>query len=355
MAAPAPPSPYLDPAPFLRYIDPGERALVLCFALGAGVIEPQLSSLGRQLAEELAATLRVHAGFVTLAQNLVAFEDGVGGGDDADARPTLKRPVFAVFHSLPQTRIVRDVCRRFGASLALTGRLLADGPELSLGLNLIDVERLTLLASLHRVFTRDALPAQLVEASADLLARFVELPREALLARAAEVVGTQSYRALFNWAMARDIERQADIDGASAAVGKQGTRLLERLLYALEDDPLYLPPLDALIRYAAQWHADRDEAHLRQLAKGLAKVRLVRPAFGMLVAEAWRAVGETAQAREALEGLVRVFPKTAQAHFMLGLFEEKERPKIAHQHFMEALKLDPTRELYRRKVYPASE
>jgi hypothetical protein len=345
--------PLLDPAPFLRYIDPGAQSLVLCFALGAGVVEPQLAVLGRQAAEELASTLRLFPGFVTLPQSLVAFADAPAEATEGE-RPTLKRPVFAVFHSLPQTRTVREVCRRFGASLALTGRLLADGPSLSLGLNLLDVTRLTLLASTHRTTSREALPDALAEASADLLGRFMETPRDALRDQAADLIGTSSYRALFNWAMARDIERQAELEGTSPTAGRLGSRLLERLLYALEDDPRYLPPLDALIRFAARWHEDRDDTRLRQLAQGLEKVQQARPTIGMLAAEAWRAVGELERAREGLAGLLRLFPNTAQAHFLLGLIEERERPKIAHQHFIEAVKLDPTRALYRGKAYPSA-
>lgn len=344
-----PQTPTLDPERFLRYGDPTQQMLLLCFALGIGAGEPQLAAIGRQIAEELAITLRAHQGFITLAQSLVALPDEPSPLlETSGGRPRV-RPAFAVFHSLPQTQIVRGVCRQLGASLALTGRLVGDGPTLTLGLNLVDIERATLLACSQRAFSRDTLPEQISEATADLLGHFCMVGREGLVKDALQAVGTRSYKAFYNWSMVRDLERQALLDGSSGG-HKSEPRIVERLLFALEEDPLYFNPLNALIERATQWQLQHNDARLRQMALGLGKVQQVRAGVGMLAAEAWRLLNEPDEARKVLKSLLDKHPATAQAHFLLGLIEEKARPQLAVQHFTEALKLDPTRALYREKV-----
>ncbi len=343
-----PHTPTLDPERFLRYGDPTQQMLLLCFALGIGAGEPQLAAIGRQIAEELAITLRAHKGFITLSQSLVALPDEPSPLlDTSGGRPRV-RPAFAVFHSLPQTQVVRGVCRQFGAPLALTGRLVGDGPTLTLGLNLVDIERATLLACSQRAFSRDMLPEQVAEATADLLGHFCAMHRENLLKDALQALGTRSYKAFYNWSMVRDLERQALLDGGGGQ--RSEPRIVERLLFALEEDPLYLNPLNALIERAAQWQLQHNDARLRQMAQGLAKVQQLRAGVGMLAAEAWRLLNEPDEARKVLKGLLDKHPTTAQAHFLLGLIEETARPQLAVQHFTEALKLDPTRTLYREKV-----
>ena len=333
----------LSPEPFLRYLDPTAETLLLSFALGTGVGEPQLAALGRQLAEEFARILQAHEGFVTLPQMLLATAQEPPLLGSEGGRPRI-RPAFAVFHSLPQTQIVQAVSRRLGAKIALTGRLLGDGGEFLLGVNLLDVDRLVLLGCAQREGTRETLPEMVAEIGAYLLARFIDQDKETLLKAATQSVGTRSYKAFYNWAQVRDLERRQ---------GKTDERrVIERLIFALRDDPLYTQPLTKVIELFNDLRTRGSVAEplLRQLARGLGGVALTRPAVGMIRSEAWRAVNERNEARSALEETLTQHGGVAQLHFMLGQLEETERPQIATRHYQEAYRINPTRDLYRDKA-----
>jgi len=330
-----PPPPLELEGDFGWYMDADADIVVACFPFGAGVGEPQIAQVGRQLAETFAQIFRLHSAFITVPQLLLVSESV------ESLEHTRIRSAFAVFHSLPQTRIVRQTARSFGARLAVTGRLLGEGNDFLFGVNVLDVERNLLLGCTQVQIPRDLLLDAVVDIGTHLLRRFVAVDADAMARQVSEIVGTRKLVAYTNWALACELQRRT--------LGEQvdERRLVERLGFALGADPLFLAPLQALVQLLEQTEDDRV---LAQIARSLAKIPISRPATGLVRAEALRRQGEVELAREALQDVIDQHPHTAQAHYLLGCLEEPIRPGAALRHFTEAHLLDPKRSLYKEKV-----
>lgn len=326
----------LEPDDFLWYGDASLDIVVGCFAFGTGVGEPMLARVGRQLAEDLAAILRLHPAFVTVPQML-----SVDSRDPHDEGKL--RSAFAVFYSLPETRLVREAARRLGARLALTGRLVGEGPTVHLGMNMLDVERVLLLGCSQVSAPREDLVEVTIDGAARLLGRFSSRPRAELVEQAGAIIGTRSYHAYFNWALAQDLERSAQAQQTPA----DERRLVQRLGWALRHDALFARPLHRMIDVL---YATHDQAVLREIATFMEQVALALPGVGLVHGEALRRMGEVQGARDVLERVVERFPYCAQGFYLLGELESAQRPRVAANHYRQAHLLEPRNAVYARKV-----
>jgi len=174
------------PEDFLWYMDDAQNHLVTCFAFGTGAGEPTLAPIGRQLAESLATILCLRDAFITVPQVFVTR----GQQTPTPLRDDRIQSAFAVFYSLPETRLVRKASRRLGARFALTGRIIGEGSEFLLGANLLDVERVLLLGSVQRQCPREALLEGIAELGAYFLGRFTDTPHDTLRDNASRAPGT---------------------------------------------------------------------------------------------------------------------------------------------------------------------
>lgn len=336
MTTPTSGAPQLEPESFLWYGDEGRDIVVGCFAFGTGIGEPMLARVGRQLAEDVAAILRLHPAFVTVPQLLA-----VDRPDPLDSSKV--RSAFAVFYSLPETRIVREAARELGARLALTGRLVGEGGNIHLGMNILDVERTLLLGCAQLGAAREDLVDAVIEGSVRLLSRFSARPRAELASEAAALLGTRSYHAYYNFALAMDLERTALASGERV----DDARMVQRLGWALRHDGKFVRALERMVSIV---YATQSEQALRETVTFLSQVELLLPGVGLLHGEALRRLGDVQGAREALEQVAERFPYCAQAYYLLGDLEASERPRVAANHYRQAAVLEPRNALYAEKV-----
>jgi hypothetical protein len=316
----------------LSYLDPRRERILACFSFGVGLAEPQLSRIGRQLAQDFAELLSLHEAFLPIVEHFVV------------EAPEQEAHRFVVFHSLPETRLLVDAARRLGASLALSGRLVGEGTQLQLGANLLDVERRTLLAVAWVEVERESLPQAVVDLALQLLGRFGVERSPSMIDDAFQILGTKSFRSYLNWALACDLERESLLSDNPVP----WARVVERLGFALEDDPTAAKPVRRLFELIEGQLLD--EKALRQLYRSLERVNIRQPAVGLLAAEAARRVDELERAESALQGLLAAFPHNAQGHFLLAQLLEREHPARAKMHYRQAASLDPHKALYRSKI-----
>lgn len=339
-----PNEPLIDPRDFDWYTDPETDVVVGCFSFGTGVAEADVAALGRQLAVELAEVLRIRQAFITVPHLLVVDERRPVALEDDDGRPG-PRPAFAVFRSLPETQIVRDASRQIGARLALTGRLMGAGLEFKIGVNLIDVERLTLLGCCSRTCEREALMETVADIGLYLLQRFLDTDEDALMAEVRDALGTQDYRAFYHWALACDMDR-----GAAAGIrALDAHRMMERLRFGVGRDPGYTRVLDRILDLFDDFMQAGDTASLLRLANTFEFAELAHPTLALMRAECLIACGERERAREVLGLCMTQFPSSPHAFYLMGTLEQPERPSLALTFFQRATERAPSHPLYRER------
>ncbi|MBH24276.1 MAG: hypothetical protein CMH57_07480 [Myxococcales bacterium] len=285
--------------------------LIEVFSIGCGARAQGYGPLARQLTDLLAHGLSGFDGLVARPHHLLGspldeatLDPNLEEGYDPSLDPNGELPdriAFILFSSLPSDALVRRLARERGVRLALSGRMVLEGRQVDLSMNLWDVEPPNLLWCRALFGDLEELPAMVSHAIA-LLAYSLQASgaetRELAAARAAERVGTRSYSALRHFAAATELLRRARLTPNRPL--NHGALPLS-LCAAIAADPDYEAPRIMLLEHSVARFKVGDQSYAQALLDRLSKLREPRLLFDLLRVEAHLCLGQTESATRQLD------------------------------------------------------
>ena len=281
------------------------RVGVAIFPLGAGAFNFQYGELGRQIAEELSVAFSSCPRVISIPQMLTYPETGSERSDN--------RIRFIINTGASELGVYRQAALELGCRLAVTGRLLFDGFEVTAVCNLWDVRRNLLLCPGLYEGEQDNIPT-MVSQMAKRLMGSLQISAPEVESGLSFLPSEISFKAFLNWSKARDILRRVSSRRGLTPL-RERLQALAQLGYALREAPdfqrarllfceLFVHTLDTP---EAFWE-------LREAIVGIPRVVVT---FGLLEAEVLKRLGERAAAANVLEETVAAFPKDERAYMAL--------------------------------------
>ncbi|MBR4986922.1 MAG: hypothetical protein IKY83_14405 [Proteobacteria bacterium] len=290
------------------------KRFVVCYSLGCGAgLSLQLSSLGRQICEDLAEILALNEGFVTVPQMLVVREQ-----PEIDYSVTRNACVFAVFYSLPETRWILDATRSIGGDIALTGRIMDDESGLILSVNMLDVRNGVLLFCGYETCEHQEIQLAVARLGAKILSHFTERSAASWQPDVQEMLGTVDYHAYANWMNMRELERRAQREGAPVPQG----RVVEHLTHALQADPHYIR---AGLKLCEMMSGQLERASYEFILRYLTAHANETEALSLIVVQCLARLGRRAEAESQLDRIIERHPGNGLFWLMRGCLRTDER------------------------------
>lgn len=297
---------------------PAPPRLITVFAPGCGAQTFGFGPLARQLADSIADGLNAFGGLLAQPHHLLGLDDpeaitdpnleeGFDPALDEDA-PLPDRIEFILFSSLPSDALVRRLALERGAPYAVSGRLVVEGQDVDLALNVWDVGPPNLLGCSALFGTLSELPelvAQVIGDTAWRLQADGAARRDQARDRAREALGTSNYHALRYYAAATDLLRRAALRPNARP---RSAELLATLCAALAEDPSYAAPRVLLLEQAVACLRRNDEAAIQALSRGLERLDPdAHMIFALLRIEAYVALGDLPAAETCLKRAAATF------------------------------------------------
>ena len=280
------------------------------FALGCGAGMRFRGALARQITDDIASALDRFETLNARPQHLIAvgepgqvdptLDEDEGGSqlDESGETPSLR---FILFSTLPADSVVRSITQASGDDLALSGRMVIDGDQVDLALNLWDVGPPNLLWCRLLFGYMEDLPEMVANVVAHLAHR-LEAPGAlflvAALAIARRSIGTRSDGALWAYSTVTDKIRRASLDEGFKL---RHSEIAAGLVSVLDIDPDYEAPRLLLVEHALDRLGARDEAYASSLLRALDRLSERRMVYDLLRVEAAMVLGDKAQARSVLD------------------------------------------------------
>ncbi|MEO1266899.1 MAG: hypothetical protein AAFX99_02310 [Myxococcota bacterium] len=275
--------------------------LIEVFSIGCGARAQGYGPLARQITDDLAYCLSGFDDLIARPHHLLGLpiedlDPNLGEGFDPALDPDGELPdriAFILFSSLPSDALVRQLTRERGAGMALSGRMVFEGAQVDLSMNLWDVGPPNLLWCRALFGALDQLPTMLIEAVGHLaysLQAHGAQTLDAARTRVAQRVGTHSFSALRHYAAASDMMRRTRLDIRQTP---NPQTLLLSLCSALNADPDYMAPQLMCLEYSLERLKAKDIAYAQALLERLSKLREPRLLFDLLRFEAHLCLDQT--------------------------------------------------------------